>query len=117
MSLEEKILKYKQIQEQVKRLEEEKQHVYKEILQSFSQDEKEVFSANYRVKRYFRMTIKTTVDEARNFQATRTEEIVDKEKIKELVHSGIFVPNVTESAYFFIYSLKSKEEDPAASIE
>ncbi len=103
--LEEKILRYKQIQEQVKKLEEEKQHVYKEILQSFPQEETEIFSERYRVKRYSRMTIKTTVEEARVFQATRIEEIIDKEKIKELVQSGILVPNVTEASYFFIHDL------------
>jgi|JI9StandDraft_1071089.scaffolds.fasta_scaffold04512_9 hypothetical protein len=109
MCLEEKILKYKELQVELKKLEEEKEKVYAEILQSFSHDEKEIFSENYRVKKCVRINIKTTLDEARALQATKTEELVDKDKIKELLHSGITVPNVTEATYFFIHNLEKED--------
>jgi hypothetical protein len=105
VSLEEKIVKYVQIQEQIKALEEVKQQIYQEILGSFHLDSQEIFSESYRVKRHFRINIKTTVEEARPFQAIKTEEVVDKDKIKELLHSGVLVPNVTETSYFFIHKL------------
>lgn len=104
MTLEEKIIEYKALQEQIKALEEKKAELYKQILASFPRDSGEINSENYRVKRYTKFTIRTTVEEARAFQATKVEESVDKEKIKELIHSGIFVPNVTEASYFFIHN-------------
>jgi hypothetical protein len=103
MSLEEKILKYRQLQEHIKLLEEQKQKIYQEILQSFPKDSQEIFSDNFRLRRYFRLTIRTSLEEARTFDATKTEEFVDKEKIKKLIHQGILVPNVTEASYFFIH--------------
>lgn len=105
MSLEEKIVIYKELQAKIKELEEEKQKIYQEILASFPPDEKELLSDHYRVKKYSRFTIKTTLDEARPFKATKMEEIVDKDKIKQLVLSGLLVPNVTEANYFFIHNL------------
>src|SRR5580704_538756 len=104
-SLEEKILKYRQCQEQIKLLEEEKQQLYHEILQSFPRETPEIFSDHFRVKRYCRLNIKTTLEEARSFNATKTEELVDKDKIKTLIHQGVLVPNVTETVYFLIHDL------------
>ncbi|MEN9343400.1 MAG: hypothetical protein RLZZ453_187 [Chlamydiota bacterium] len=103
MSLEENIIKYKQLQEAIKKLEEEKQNVYKEILQAFPPDEKEIFSENYQVKKHLRVTIRTTLEEARSFQATKIEEVIDKQKIKEYIRQGIAIPNVTETGYFFVH--------------
>ena len=106
MSLEETILKYKQIQEQIKKLEEEKKKAYEEILNSFTPDKDEIFSKSFRVKKHSSIKIKTTVSEARAFHATKNEEVVDKEKIKELNSSGVCIPNVTKSTYFFIHELE-----------
>jgi hypothetical protein len=110
MSLEEKILKYKETQEQIKKLEEEKKKAYEEILNSFTPDKDEIFSKSFRVKKHSSIKIKINVTEARAFQATKKEEVVDKEKIKELVSSGVCVPNVTESAYFFIHDLEKESK-------
>ncbi len=110
MSLEEKVLKYKQIQNEIKRLETEKEIVYEEILHSFQQDEKELFSESFRVRKYVRLSIKTTVEEAKAFGATKVEELVDKDKIKEIIHSGVLVPNVTETNYFLVQKLNKKND-------
>lgn len=102
MTLEEKILEYKALNAKIKELEESKQKVYQEILSSFPPDKTSIHSENFRVNQYTRLSIKTSLEDARPFKATKTEEVVDKDKIKELVLSGIFVPDVTESRYFFI---------------
>lgn len=109
MSLEEKIVRYREIQEKIKLLEEEKKKVYQEILDSFPDCQKEIFSQTCRVRKFVRMTIKTTLEEARIFQATKTEEIVDKDKIKALIKTGMSIPNVDQVAYFLIQDLKTGE--------
>jgi hypothetical protein len=116
MTLEEKIIEYKELQAQIKVLEEKKAESYKEILASFPKNSQEINSENFRVKRYTKFTIRTTLEEARAFQATKVEESVDKERIKELIHTGICIPHVTETSYFFIYnqvSLGSPIEEEA----
>jgi hypothetical protein len=105
MSLEEKIVEYQLINAQIKELEATKQKVYKEILKELPRNQKVVFSENFQISQHTRFTIKTSLEEARPFNATKVEEIVDKEKIKQLVLSGLLVPNVTEARYFFIKSL------------
>lgn len=102
-SLEEKVLAYKELRAKISALEEERQKVYQEILAAFPENELIIEAENFRIKKHTRLTIRTTVEEARAFNATKVDEIVDKDKIKKLVFSGTFVPNVTEASYFFIH--------------
>jgi hypothetical protein len=104
MTLEEKVLAYKDLRAKISALEEERQKIYQEILSAFPANEKLIEAESFQIKKHTRLNIKTTLEEARAFNATKTDEIVDKDKIKELVFSGTFVPNVTESNYFFIHN-------------
>lgn len=114
MSIEEKVLAYQDLRAKIKALEEEKQKIYQEILDAFPTNELLIESEHFRLKKHTRLSIKTTVEQARAFDATKTEEIVDKDKIKQLIYSGTFVPNVKESSYFFVHE---RTEDLEPSID
>lgn len=53
----------------------------------------------YRVKRYHRLSIAVTVDNARILNAVKFEEVVDKDKIKALYNKGQPIEGVTEVNY------------------
>lgn len=109
MLLEEKVFKYKKLQDQIRQLEEEKQKLQHEILEAFPKEESAIHVAGFEVKRYSRFSIKTSIEDARAFDATKFEEIIDKEKIKKLVKSGLFISDVSETSYFMIRSKKEIE--------
>lgn len=104
MTLDEKIILYKELQAKVKELETQKQKVYQEILGSFSNDQVQLETGQFLLKKFTRFTIKTSIEDARTLEATKTEETVDKDKIKQILYSGGSVPNVTESNYFFVHN-------------
>ncbi len=75
------------------------------------QNEEKIKLQNLQVKRYSRLTIKTTIETAKSFGATKIEEIVDKDEIKKLVTQGIFIDGVTESTYIIVSKL-TRENPP-----
>jgi len=103
MSIEEKIQKYKELGQIIESLEQQKKELGSEILKEMPQ--KTLQTTDYLVRRYSRLMIKTSLEEARYFNAIKMTEIVDKEKIKYLHQLGQPVPGVAEIQYIQISAL------------
>jgi len=100
MNLEEQIQKHKEISKKIAELEELKRDLSQSIMQAMQG--KSLQLGCYLVKRFSRLSISTTPDEARNFNAIKLEEVVDKDKIKALYKSGNPVPGVKEVEYIIV---------------
>lgn len=96
MTLEEKVKAYKELGGQIEALEEQKKALAREILQLMPADAKTVRIADYQVRRISRLSIKTSMETATLLGAVKTEEVIDREKIKELYAKGHQVPDVFE---------------------
>jgi hypothetical protein len=100
MNLEEQIHKHKEISKKIEELEELKRALGQSIMHAMQG--KSLQLGCYLVKRYSRLSISTTPDEARDFNAIKLEEVVDKDKIKALYKSGRPIPGVKEIEYIVI---------------
>lgn len=96
MTIEEKIQLYKSLGKQIEELEEQKKLLAKEILQAIPQDTKMVRIADYNVRRISRLSIKISLENARLLDAVKMEEVIDKDRIKELYEKGHELPDVSE---------------------
>ena len=105
MGLEEKVLSYRKITEEINDLEIRKKILTTEILLLMTQNEEKIETQNLKVKRHSRLNIKTPIETARSFGATKSGEIVDKDQIKKLISQGILIDGVTESTYIIVSKL------------
>ncbi len=105
MSIEEKVKIYKELGQTIEELEEQKKLLGIEILQQMT--EKSFKTTDYLVKKYNRLNIKTSLEEARLFDAVKTVETVDKEKIKELYQRGEAIEGVSETQYIQVSPLST----------
>lgn len=64
--------------------------------------------ADYVVRRYERLSVKLTLDEARAFDAVKTEEVVDKSKIKALHEQGTPIEGVSVTRFIQVSARHSK---------
>ena len=81
MDLAEKIATYKQLIQQIEMLEEEKRKISQEIISEMP--DKKFETAEWKATRYERLSIRPALELARLLDATKMEEQVDKEKIKQ----------------------------------
>lgn len=109
MVLEEKIEVYKALRKEIEELEMKKKILGAEILSMMPSDTKTLIVASHVVKRYSRLSIRTSLENARLIGASKMEEVVDKDKIKDLFALGQSIPGVTEYKYIQVYSLKSND--------
>jgi hypothetical protein len=61
------------------------------------------------VKQYERLSIRTTLEEARTHDAVKMEEVVDKKKIEALVKQGLLIGGVSELRYIQVSLAKQSE--------
>lgn len=108
MDLAEKIATYKQLIRQIGILEEEKRKISQEIIAEMP--EKRFESAEFKAIRYQRLSIRPPLELARLLHATRMEEQVDKEKIKQIFHSGVHIEGVEMRSYLLV-SAKNRVQD------
>ena len=78
MTLEEQISAYKEIGKKIDELEEKKKTLGVAIMQQMQGKKMEV--AGYVVRRYSRLSIKISLEEARTLNAVKLEETIDKNK-------------------------------------
>lgn len=100
MNLEEPVRRHKEISKLIDELEAEKKALGKVILSAMS--EKKMNLGSYVVKRCSRLSISATIEEARVYSATKMEEVVDKDRLKELYGLGESVPGIKEVVYIQI---------------
>ena len=107
MDLAEKIALYKQLIRQIETLEEEKRKISQEIIAEMT--DKRFDTAEFRAIRYQRLSIRPSLELARQLNATKMEEQVDKEKIKQIFHSGVAIEGVEMRSYLTV-TRKNQEE-------
>jgi hypothetical protein len=108
MELEEKIARYKDLGQQIAELEMQKKTLVAEILQSIPKESKSIQVAGSNVKRVRRLSIRTSIEAAKLFEAVKMQEVVDKAKIKRLYEQGQAIPDVTEIDYIQVSPLKEE---------
>jgi len=120
MSLETKIAKYVELRQQIEELERQKKTLVSEVLELFPQETPTVFIPGYRIKRASLLSIKTSLENAKQLGAVTTKEVVDKEKIKKLYREGRNPPDVSEVHFIQVYTeagapanVSSDSEPPA----
>jgi hypothetical protein len=110
MDLEKKIAAYKDLGKRIEELERQKKVLVAEILQFIPMETKSIHIAGNCVKRVRRLSIRTSIENAKLFHAVKMQEVVDKEKIKRLYEQGQQIPDVTE--FEFIQVIASVKENP-----
>ena len=110
MNLEEQIHLHKEISLKIDQLEEQKKSLTQSIIQAMTG--KSLQLGCYFVRRCSRLSISTSLDQARTFSAVKTEEVVDKEKIKILHKTGGAIPGVKEIEYIQISIKEELSNEP-----
>jgi hypothetical protein len=64
--------------------------------------------SDYTVRRYGKLSIKLTLEQARLYDAVKMEEIIDRDRIKELHEKGEKIEGVSEIEYITVSSNKEK---------
>jgi hypothetical protein len=100
MTLEERIRLHKEISLKIEELEEQKKALSQSIMQEMSG--KSLQMGSYLVRRYSRLSITTSLDQARCHDAVKLEEVVDKDKIKMLHKSGQVIAGIKEFDYIVV---------------
>ncbi len=108
MELEQKIERYKELGQRIAELEMQKKALVAEILQSIPKESKSIQVSGHTVKRVRRLSIRTSLEAAKLFEAVKIQEVVDKAKIKRLYEQGQAIPDVTEVEYIQVSSLKEE---------
>ena len=103
MSLEEQIRQHKEISLKIEELEAQKKILSEQIMRAMTN--KSMQLGSYVVRRCSRLSISCTIAEARTFQALKMEEVVDKDKLKELYKNGMPIPGIKEIEYIQISTI------------
>lgn len=106
MDLEEKIIAYKTLCQQIDELEKKKRELSQEILAEMPS--KKMAVAGFRAYRYTRLAIATPLELARTLGATKMQEQVDREKIKELFLLGQTIEGVRNIDYLVVRAAVEK---------
>ncbi len=106
MHLKDQIRLHKEISQEIVKLEEQKKALSLSIMQTMTG--KSLQLDGFLVKRFSRLSISTTIDQARPLDAIKLEEVVDKDKIKTLYKSGLSISGVKEVEYIQVSLLEEK---------
>lgn len=102
MHLQDQVKLHKELSKKIDELEFQKKELGLAIMRQMTT--KKLTLPGYVVRRYNRLSIKLTIDEARALNAVKLEESVDKEKIKALHDNGQRINGVNEIEYIQISS-------------
>jgi hypothetical protein len=106
--LDAKVTAYRELAEKIEELEALKKEISQEILRLMPENEHTVHLSRFQVRRIVRLSIKTSVEIAKTFGATKMKEIIDSDKIKKLLASGCHIPDVSEIRFIQV-SKKANE--------
>lgn len=107
--LEGKVAEYIELKRKIEELETRKKALSLEILEFVPKETPRVDLSECWVKRASVFSIKTSLAHAQECGAVKIEEVVDKQKLKELYKSGQNPPGVSEVHYIQVY-LKKLED-------
>lgn len=108
MTLEEKVNAYKELRSKIEELENQKKLLVAEILQLIPKETKSMQVSGSTVRRYSRLSIKISIENAKILDAVKMQEVVDREKIKKLFDRGEHLPDVEEIHYIQVSSFLQK---------
>ncbi len=111
MSLEEKVRTYKELRAKIKEMEAQTKTLIAEILELMPTETKSIRVAEYQVRRWVRFSVRTSLETARLFDATKMEEVVDKDRLKQLFEQGHPIPDVSQSQLINITKIKKPVAD------
>ena len=100
MDLETQVKTYRELGKQIEELEEKKKALGNTIMQQMG--ERTIHVSNYVIRHCSRLSIKLSLEEARLLDMIKTQEVVDKERVKEFYEKGQMVPGVSEIHYIQI---------------
>ena len=103
MNLEDLARQHKEISLKIEELEAQKKALGQTLLQAMNG--KTLQLGPYIIKRCSRLSITSTIDQARPYQAIKVEEVVDKDKLKVLYQNGMPIPGVKHIEYIQISML------------
>jgi hypothetical protein len=109
MSLEELIRAYQELAHNIAKLEDQKKELSRTILREMPG--KMLSVAGYIVRRYDRFSVKIPIEEARKLNATKMEEVIDRDKLKKIYQSNQAIPGASLTS--FIQVSLQKKSDPA----
>lgn len=110
MDFQDQVRRHKELSLQIEELEKEKKALGMTIMDQMQGKTARV--SDYLVKRMQRLSISTTIEDARQLNATKMEEAVDKDKIKSLYQQGHPVQGVSEVHYIQISMVPSNRNSP-----
>jgi predicted phage-related endonuclease len=108
-SLEEKAAEYIELKKTIEALEARKKALAAEMLECMPKESRHVDLSKWWVKKASILSIKTSLAHAQRFGAVKIEEVIDKEKLKQLYKSGQNPPGVSEIHYIQVYTKKVQE--------
>ena len=100
MHLHDQIKLHKEISKKIEELESQKKALSIAIMEQMT--DKTISLPGYIVRRYNKLSIKLTLEQARALNAIKFEEAIDKEKIKTLYKNGHPINGVNEIHYIHI---------------
>lgn len=107
MDIEDQIKLHKEISKKIDELEDQKKELGVFIMQKM--ESKTIQVPGYQVRCCSRLSIKLSIEEARSYNAVKFEEMVDKDKIKDLYNSGQTISGVSENYYIVISEQREKQ--------
>ncbi len=107
MEIEEELHLYKELTAQIEELEKKKKELSASIMAKMTK--KTLHLPHYIVKCISRLSIKTSLEEARRMEAVKMQEVIDKDKIKALYQSGQPVQGVSELYYIQVSANSSSQ--------
>lgn len=102
MNLQDQVKLHKELSKKIEELESLKKDLGIAIMQQMTDNALRL--PGFIIRRYNRICIKTTIEQARAFSAVKLEEIIDKDKIKALYKNGQSIDGVSEIQYIQISS-------------
>lgn len=98
--LETNIRAYKELAQRIAELEEQKKQLGQVILQQMKA--KTMSVAGYLVRKCERINVSIDLQKAREWHATKLEEVIDKDKLKQLHRAGHEIPGISISQFIQI---------------
>lgn len=111
MLLEEKVAELVAVRERLEELELKKKTLVAEILALMPKDKTTAHVLGYRVRRTSMLLIKTSLDDARLFDAVAMKEVVDRKRLRELYKAGHHPPDVSELHYVIVSPVKEAVQE------
>lgn len=109
MTLEEKVALYKELRAKIEELENQKKNLVTEILELMPKETKSIQVADSMLRRYSQLSIKISVENAKILDAVKTQEVVDRDKIRKLYACGEQIPDVEEIQYIRVCSFSAEK--------